>query len=59
MIGFDEIAIIAQLSVIPAKAGIQYSTVDSMIYWIPACAGMTKRNVVWKRQTLPTEAIRL
>jgi hypothetical protein len=28
-------------AVIPAKAGIQYSTADSGVYWIPACAGMT------------------
>jgi hypothetical protein len=31
--------------VIPAQAGIQYSTADSIVYWIPACAGMT-RNVL-------------
>jgi hypothetical protein len=33
-----------QFSVIPAQARIQYSTADSIVYWIPACAGMTKRE---------------
>ena len=32
------------LFVIPAKAGIQYSTADSIVYWIPACAGMTREE---------------
>jgi len=31
-----------QFSVIPAKAGIQYSTAASTAYWIPACVGMTR-----------------
>ena len=25
----------------PRASGIQYSTADSILYWIPACAGMT------------------
>jgi hypothetical protein len=29
------------MDVIPAQAGIQYSTAVSVVYWIPACAGMT------------------
>jgi hypothetical protein len=33
-----------QFSVIPAQAGIQYSTAASIVYWIPAYAGMTKRE---------------
>ena len=32
---------VLSLSVIPAKAGIHFSTVRVVAKWIPACAGMT------------------
>jgi len=46
---------VSTLFVIPAKAGIQYSTTDSIAYWIPACAGMTRGSV----PAFPTKLIPL
>ena len=35
---------LANLTEHNTKAGIQYSTADSGVYWIPACAGMTREQ---------------
>ena len=49
LIAFDDMSDVRMpsfyLSVIPAKAGIQWYSVDACTYhWTPACAGVTIKN---------------